>query len=184
YKTHLHLPGRRGDAPDAGEAGAPIRRREPGSSRKPGGAGAQASRCGGNTLRTGAGIERSAQGKRSQGSSDSGTRSCAGLQAGPAASSSTIEINMSITSPAVNEIARESQELRARVQRFVDVQNTIRKEVHKVIIGQDEVIEHVLISLFVGGHCLLTGLPGTAKTLLVRTMARALGLRFSRIQFT
>jgi MoxR-like ATPase len=91
---------------------------------------------------------------------------------------------MSITSPAVNEIASESQELRARVQRFVDVQNTIRKEVHKVIIGQDEVIEHVLISLFVGGHCLLTGLPGTAKTLLVRTLAQTLGLKFNRIQFT
>ncbi len=54
----------------------------------------------------------------------------------------------------------------------------------KVIVGQNEVIENVLISLFVGGHCLLTGLPGTAKTLLVRTMAQTLGLKFSRIQFT
>jgi MoxR-like ATPase len=54
----------------------------------------------------------------------------------------------------------------------------------KVIVGQEEVIEHVLISLFVGGHCLLTGLPGTAKTLLVRTIAQTLGLKFSRIQFT
>ncbi len=45
-------------------------------------------------------------------------------------------------------------------------------------------IESVLISLFVGGHCLLTGLPGTAKTLLVRTMAQTLGLKFNRIQFT
>jgi MoxR-like ATPase len=58
------------------------------------------------------------------------------------------------------------------------------REVRKVIVGQDEVIEHVLISLFVGGHCLLTGLPGTAKTLLVRTLARTLGLKFNRIQFT
>ena len=54
----------------------------------------------------------------------------------------------------------------------------------KVIVGQDEVIENVLISLFVGGHCLLTGLPGTAKTLLVRTLAQTLGLKFNRIQFT
>jgi MoxR-like ATPase len=56
--------------------------------------------------------------------------------------------------------------------------------VRKVIVGQEEVIEHVLISLFVGGHCLLTGLPGTAKTLLVRTLSQTLGLRFNRIQFT
>ena len=54
----------------------------------------------------------------------------------------------------------------------------------KVIVGQDEVIEQVLIALFVGGHCLITGLPGTAKTLLVRTLAQTLGLKFKRIQFT
>ncbi len=58
------------------------------------------------------------------------------------------------------------------------------REVRKVIVGQDEVIEQVLISLFVGGHCLITGLPGTAKTLLVRTLAQTLGLVFKRIQFT
>src|SRR6202035_1905781 len=51
-------------------------------------------------------------------------------------------------------------------------------------IGQDEVIEQVLIALFVGGHCLITGLPGTAKTLLVRTIGQILGLEFKRIQFT
>jgi MoxR-like ATPase len=78
----------------------------------------------------------------------------------------------------------DSSEVRERVRRFQDVQNQIRSEVHKVIVGQDDVIESVLISLFVGGHCLLTGLPGTAKTLLVRTLARTLGLRFNRIQFT
>ncbi len=78
----------------------------------------------------------------------------------------------------------DSSEVRDRVKRFQDAQNLIRSEIHKVIVGQDEVIESVLISLFVGGHCLLTGLPGTAKTLLVRTLARTLGLRFNRIQFT
>jgi MoxR-like ATPase len=51
-------------------------------------------------------------------------------------------------------------------------------------VGQDEVLEQVLIALFVGGHCLITGLPGTAKTLLVRTLADTLGLKFKRIQFT
>ena len=78
----------------------------------------------------------------------------------------------------------DSAEIKTRLKRFQDAQAAIQQQVRKVIVGQDEVIEHVLISLFVGGHCLLTGLPGTAKTLLVRTMARALGLRFSRIQFT
>jgi len=78
----------------------------------------------------------------------------------------------------------DTAEVRARVKRFQDAQTAIKREVHKVIVGQDEVIENVLISLFVGGHCLLTGLPGTAKTLLVRTLASTLGLKFNRIQFT
>ena len=78
----------------------------------------------------------------------------------------------------------DTTEVKARIGRFQEVQAAIKREVHKVIVGQDEVIENVLISLFVGGHCLLTGLPGTAKTLLVRTMARTLGLNFNRIQFT
>ncbi|MBV9760746.1 MAG: AAA family ATPase [Acidobacteriaceae bacterium] len=78
----------------------------------------------------------------------------------------------------------DTAEVKARVRRFQDVQAAIKREVHKAIVGQDEVIENILISIFVGGHCLLTGLPGTAKTLLVRTMARTLGLKFNRIQFT
>ena len=60
----------------------------------------------------------------------------------------------------------------------------ILKQVREVIVGQDEVLEQVLIALFVGGHCLLTGMPGTAKTLMVRTIADTLGLEFRRIQFT
>ena len=75
-------------------------------------------------------------------------------------------------------------EVKSRVKRFQEAQAAIKREVRKVIVGQEEVIEHVLISLFVGGHCLLTGLPGTAKTLLVRTLSQTLGLRFNRIQFT
>lgn len=81
-------------------------------------------------------------------------------------------------------LTTDPAELKDHIRRFQDVQAAIRREVRKVIVGQEEVIEHVLISLFVGGHCLLTGLPGTAKTLLVRTMARTLGLKFNRIQFT
>src|SRR5438094_5275968 len=80
--------------------------------------------------------------------------------------------------------AIDPSDLKTRTRRFNDIQGAIKREVQKVIVGQEDVIEHVLISLFVGGHCLLTGLPGTAKTLLVRTMARTLGLKFNRIQFT
>src|ERR1700726_4161899 len=75
-------------------------------------------------------------------------------------------------------------DLQERVERFHVVRDNILKEVRKVIVGQDEVIEQVMIALFVGGHCLITGLPGTAKTLLVRTIDQTLGLVFKRIQFT
>lgn len=60
----------------------------------------------------------------------------------------------------------------------------ITAEVKKVIIGQDDVVKSVMLSIFSGGHCLLVGVPGLAKTLLVNTIADALGLQYSRIQFT
>ncbi len=78
----------------------------------------------------------------------------------------------------------EPEVLRNRIERFRDVHSEIVKQVRRVIVGQEDVLEQVMISLFVGGHCLITGLPGTAKTLLVRTMAQTLGLVFKRIQFT
>jgi len=87
---------------------------------------------------------------------------------------------MSTPTIAIND----SAELKERIGRFQEVQRGIVREVRKVIVGQEEVIEQVMISLFVGGHCLITGLPGTAKTLLVRTLAQTLGLVFKRIQFT
>ena len=74
--------------------------------------------------------------------------------------------------------------LQARIERFRQVQSDIVTQVRRVIVGQEEVLEQVMISLFVGGHCLITGLPGTAKTLLVRTLSQTLGLVFKRIQFT
>ncbi|HEY2591596.1 MAG TPA: MoxR family ATPase [Steroidobacteraceae bacterium] len=77
-----------------------------------------------------------------------------------------------------------SADLQQRVERFQAVRDRILEQVRKVIVGQDEVLEQVLIALFVGGHCLITGLPGTAKTLMVRTIAQTLGLEFRRIQFT
>lgn len=62
--------------------------------------------------------------------------------------------------------------------------NRLREEIGKVIIGQDEVIRKVIISIFSRGHCLLVGVPGLAKTLLVNTIAQTLGLKYNRIQFT
>ena len=78
----------------------------------------------------------------------------------------------------------EPEVLKARIERFRQVQSEIVTQVRRVIVGQEEVLDQVMIALFVGGHCLITGLPGTAKTLLVRTMAQTLGLVFRRIQFT
>ena len=78
----------------------------------------------------------------------------------------------------------EPAELKTRVERFQAVHQDIIAQVRRVIVGQAEVLDQVLISLFVGGHCLITGLPGTAKTLLVRTIAQSLALEFRRIQFT
>jgi MoxR-like ATPase len=78
----------------------------------------------------------------------------------------------------------EPEVLKSRIERFRQVQSEIVTQVRRVIVGQEEVLDQVMIALFVGGHCLITGLPGTAKTLLVRTMAQTLGLVFKRIQFT
>jgi MoxR-like ATPase len=78
----------------------------------------------------------------------------------------------------------ESEETRALIESFKTSFGQIRTEVRKIIVGQDDVVEHLLMTLLVGGHCLITGMPGTAKTLLVRTLAYALGLTFKRIQFT
>jgi MoxR-like ATPase len=70
------------------------------------------------------------------------------------------------------------------LDRLTAARESILREIRKVIIGQDEVIEQVLISLFVGGHTIITGVPGLAKTLLIRTLAGVLDLSFKRIQFT
>jgi len=69
-------------------------------------------------------------------------------------------------------------------QRVVEGRDRILTELHKVIVGQEEVIDLVLTALFTGGHCLITGVPGLAKTLLVKTLAEVLHLSFKRIQFT
>jgi MoxR-like ATPase len=82
------------------------------------------------------------------------------------------------------ELNLDSVELKRRVERFQSVRDNILTQVRQVIVGQEDVLDQVLTALFVGGHCLITGLPGTAKTLMVRTIAQTLGLVFRRIQFT
>ncbi|HQU46946.1 MAG TPA: MoxR family ATPase [Pirellulales bacterium] len=76
----------------------------------------------------------------------------------------------------------ESMERRA--EEFVGRYRAVREQIGRVIVGHDEIVHGVLTCLFVGGHCLLEGVPGLGKTLLVRSLAEALSLKFSRIQFT
>jgi MoxR-like ATPase len=72
----------------------------------------------------------------------------------------------------------------ASAERVAEGRDRILGELRKVIVGQDEVVEQVLLALFTGGHCLITGVPGLAKTLLIKTLADILDLDFKRIQFT
>ncbi len=72
----------------------------------------------------------------------------------------------------------------ASIRQHIDHIRALREAIGKVIIGQHEVVEHLLIGLFAGGHCLLEGVPGLGKTLLVRALGQALALDFRRIQFT
>lgn len=83
-------------------------------------------------------------------------------------------------------MAAEAQTIRDEelLNKLTAAREKIMREIHKVIVGQDEVVEQVLISIFVGGHTIITGVPGLAKTLLVRTLAGVLDLSFKRIQFT
>jgi MoxR-like ATPase len=85
---------------------------------------------------------------------------------------------------SVSELNADAVQLQQRIERFHAVREGILKQVRQVIVGQQDVLDQILIALFVGGHCLVTGMPGTAKTLMVKTIANALGLEFRRIQFT
>ncbi len=91
--------------------------------------------------------------------------------------------------PLTQEIPTEAaktprQAERETVERLIASRAKIESELAKVIVGQKAVIEQILIALFAGGHCLITGAPGLAKTLLVKSMARIFQLKFQRIQFT
>src|SRR5881628_3340097 len=76
------------------------------------------------------------------------------------------------------------QSEREAVERLIASRARIETELAKVIVGQREVIEQILLALLAGGHCLITGAPGLAKTLLVKSIAQIFHLKFQRIQFT
>jgi MoxR-like ATPase len=82
---------------------------------------------------------------------------------------------------AIEESVIKDEEL---LDKLGSAREALLREIRKAIIGQDDVVEQVLLSLFVGGHSIITGVPGLAKTLLVRTVASVLELSFKRIQFT
>src|SRR5262245_53859578 len=73
---------------------------------------------------------------------------------------------------------------REAVARLRGAYEASKAELRKVIVGQDQVVDELLVAIFSRGHCILEGVPGLAKTLLISTLARAMKLRFSRIQFT
>jgi len=81
-------------------------------------------------------------------------------------------------------MAEPSIDVEAKVKAFAETFAAVKAEIGKVIVGQDAIVEGALVALFAGGHVLLEGLPGLGKTLLVKTLAGALDLEFSRIQFT
>jgi len=72
----------------------------------------------------------------------------------------------------------------AAIHNLVQKRNELKTEIAKIIVGQDEVVDQILLCIFSGGHALLIGVPGLAKTLMINTLAQALGLDFKRIQFT
>src|ERR1039457_2421382 len=86
--------------------------------------------------------------------------------------------------PFPEAVSDKNQADREAVERLIAGRARIETELAKIIVGQKEVIEQILIALFAGGHCLITGAPGLAKTLLVKSIAQIFHLKFQRIQFT
>ena len=76
------------------------------------------------------------------------------------------------------------ESMQRRAEEFIARYGAVREQIGRVIVGHDDIVHGVLTCLFVGGHCLLEGVPGLGKTLLVRSLAETLSLNFSRIQFT
>src|SRR6185503_5659373 len=76
------------------------------------------------------------------------------------------------------------ESMQQQAEQFRNRYNAVKEQIGRVIVGHDDIVHGVLTSMFIGGHCLLEGVPGLGKTLLVRTLAEALDLKFNRIQFT
>ena len=90
-----------------------------------------------------------------------------------------------VDSPAILESGEaDTPDDLALVRRMQEGHAQIVAEIRKIIVGQESVVDELLIALFAGGHCLVTGVPGLAKTLLIKTVADILQVDFSRIQFT
>src|SRR5271165_6208169 len=90
--------------------------------------------------------------------------------------------------PTVVEVVESAPQMKSEdlemVKKLRDAFNSIKKQLGRIIVGQDQVIEELLIALFSRGHCMLEGVPGLAKTLMISTLSKCLSLEFSRIQFT
>src|SRR5262245_8954065 len=86
--------------------------------------------------------------------------------------------------PVVMSDQVSQAEIEESIAKLGKAYQSIRDQMSKVIVGQDQVIEQLLIALFSRGHCLLEGVPGLAKTLMIGTLARCLSMSFARIQFT
>src|SRR4030095_4225214 len=99
---------------------------------------------------------------------------------------STISLVSSTTPPSGTQSTTQPVTDREAqfIERFVAAKSRLKHELHKVIVGQEEVLELLLAAIFARGHCLLVGVPGLAKTLMISTLAKVLKLNFNRIQFT
>ena len=93
-------------------------------------------------------------------------------------------MNAPVENPSTEPVPNTLHEERAAVERLAAGRVRIEAELGKAIVGQREVIEQILLALFAGGHCLITGAPGLAKTLLVKSIAQIFHLKFQRVQFT
>ena len=79
---------------------------------------------------------------------------------------------------------KELEILENEVTELIDKLGEMKSEIHKLIVGQDEVIDQLIVGMLAGGHILIEGLPGLAKTLMIKSLAEAVSLNFNRIQFT
>src|SRR5215217_8155286 len=95
-----------------------------------------------------------------------------------------LRLTMTAITPQANVAALENSDDIALADRMRDGRRQMLSELRKLIVGQEEAIEQAIVAMFAGGNCLIVGVPGLAKTLLIHTIAQVVDLKFSRIQFT